>query len=79
MISINDIYLDLTEQNYTDVVINLIDRNNSIKLPFHKIILGKSSKYFHGLFNFADNKTKTEFDVKVDNSKIAHDIILSFY
>ena len=75
----NKIFDDLSNKFYVDVIINLIDDHHIIHLSLHKLILGTSSQYFHKLFNFAENKNKSFFDVVVPNANIANDIILSFY
>ncbi len=74
----NKILGDLTNQIYTDLVINLIDDENIIKMHVHKLVLGTCSEYFNTLFNF-DNKNKSNFNIIVDNSQIAYDVILSLY
>lgn len=73
---------DLIDKKFTDVCLIFINATNptdTIKINVHKAVLGLSSDYFLNLFTFSNNKTKTEFEIIVDDVKIACEIILSFY
>ena len=75
---LNKFFLDLNNKIYTNVELVLIDTCTSLKLDLHKNILGFSSDFFHNLFNF-NFENKSQYEIIVDDIKIAHDIILSFY
>ena len=74
------LHRDLVTQKYTDIEINLEDPYYSVKFCAHKLILESSSKYFDSMFNFGDgNKNLSSITIPIDNARIAHDVILSFY
>lgn len=73
------IFEDMTNKKYTDIQIILCNNNDHINIFAHKIILANSSSYFDKLFNFGTEKNQKEIKITVDNIKIAHDLILSFY
>ena len=66
-------------QDITDIEIILVDPSNTLSIHAHKHILGCSSTYFHNLFCFGKEKTQSSIRIEVDNAKIAHDVIISFY
>lgn len=79
---LNESYQDLLVKNFTDIELILIDPHNSIIIHAHKIILACSSKYFKKLFTIGkigDGINKSVIEIHTRNSKIAHDVILTFY
>lgn len=70
---------DLVDQIYIDVEITFVDENESITGKFHKIILVSGSEYFHKLFTFGEGMDKKQFEIKISDANVAHNIVLSFY
>lgn len=74
-----ELFKDLFNKCYTDVYLSLVDNHEIININVHKTVLANACNYFNKLFNFQDNKNKSHFYIRTNNSKIANDIILSFY
>src|SRR5579872_6812849 len=65
---------------YTDATLTLNSRIKCITFDIHRVILASASSYFHALFTFGSNYTKTEFTInEVDDVDIMHDLIMSWY
>src|SRR5579872_3716644 len=65
---------------YTDATLTLNGRNKCITFDIHRIILASASSYFHALFTFGSNYTKTSFTInEVDDVDIMYDLIMSWY
>ena len=61
-----------------NVEITLFNQNDKITMNADKCVL-RIIQYFQNLFNFGIEKNQTKMNIKVDNAKIAHDVILSLY
>src|SRR5579872_4390360 len=65
---------------YTDATLTLNARDKRITFDIHRVILASASNYFHALFTFGSNYTKTEFTInEVDDVDIMYDLIMSWY
>src|SRR5579872_6754822 len=65
---------------YTDATLTLNSRDKSMTFDIHRVILASSSSYFHALFTFGSNYTKTSFTInEVDDVDIMYDLIMSWY
>src|SRR5579872_6132706 len=65
---------------YTDATLTLNSRDKSMTFDVHRVILASASSYFHALFTFGSNYTKTSFTInEVDDVDIMYDIIMSWY
>src|SRR5579872_4207963 len=65
---------------YTDATLTLNSRIKCITFDIHRVILASASSYFHALFTFGSNYTKTEFTInEVDDVDIMYDLIMSWY
>src|SRR5579872_4864372 len=65
---------------YTDATLTLNSHDKCITFEIHRVILASASSYFHALFTFGSNYTKTEFTInEVDDVDIMHDLIMSWY
>lgn len=73
------LYKDINGKKFTDVELSFVDDKETITTHLHKCVLISSSKYFEGLFSFGKEKNQSKISIKVDDAKIAHKIILSFY
>jgi WD40 repeat protein len=62
----------------TDIEIILLNSYDTIKIQSHKCILGCYFDYFHNLFNYGKEKNQSSVVIKVENVKVARDLILSF-
>lgn len=76
---LDKLYQDLTNKEFTDVKLILLDKCQSIIIDVHKVILAFSSNYFHRIFNFGMEKNLKEITINVPDSKITYDMIVSFY
>jgi hypothetical protein len=73
------LYQDTINKNYTDGEIILIGPYDTLNIHIHKCVLGCLSDYFHNLFNFGQEKNQSVIEIKVDNVKIARDVIMAFF
>src|SRR5579872_4589376 len=65
---------------YTDATLTLNGHDKCITFDIHRVILASTSSYFHALFTFGSNYTKTSFTInEVDDVDIMHDLIMSWY
>jgi len=64
-------------EQYSDVTICLIDKNDRTEMKCNRVILANSSDYFDRLFRF--NTDKIFFEMFVSNAKVMRLLILSFY
>src|SRR5579872_4017603 len=65
---------------YTDATLTLNSRDKSMTFDIHRVILASASSYFHALFTFGSNYTKTSFTINdVDDVDIMYDLIMSWY
>src|SRR5579872_6871554 len=65
---------------YTDATLTLNSRDKSMTFDIHRVILASASSYFHALFTFGSNYTKTSFTInEVDDVDIMYDLIMSWY
>jgi hypothetical protein len=69
----------INDNIFTDVELILNDDSDKIAIHAHKAILICHSEYFYKLFTFGDNASRNKFNLNVDNARIFHDIILTFY
>ena len=76
---INNLYLLLINNLFTDVELILDDNKEPISIYAHRNILASSCNYFMKLFTFNSNINQNKFILKVDNAKITKDLIYSFY
>ena len=67
------------DDQYSDVTIIFVDDKREIKIHLHRNILAWQIPYFDKLFSFADNLSKNEFTVQVEDASVAELLILSFY
>lgn len=65
------------ENLFTDVIITLVDNNDTIDLNLHKIVLVNNSAFFKE--KLIKKYHKNKFTIKVPNVKIMKNMILSFY
>src|SRR5579872_3148587 len=65
---------------YTDATLTLNGCGKSITFDIHRVILASASSYFHALFTFGSNYTKTSFTInEVADVDIMYDLIMSWY
>jgi WD40 repeat protein len=76
---LNKLQQDLVNKEFTDAELIIVDPNEKINISIHKIVLASSSDYFRKLFTFGDGKNKSTYEIIVDDAKVSHDIIYSFY
>ena len=76
---INNLYLLLVNNLFTDVELILDDNKDPISIHVHRNILASSCGYFMKLFTFNSNINQNKFILKVDNAKITKDLIYSLY
>ncbi len=74
----NELYQDMTDKIFTDLILVLTDQHKSISINVHKNILACSSIYFYKCLTF-NNNNEAKLVVHVTDALIARDIILSFY
>jgi WD40 repeat protein len=70
---------DLVDKKFTDITLNLVDSNRSIIIEAHRVVLGYLSDYFMKIFSFGNEKNQSHIVIRVNDARIAHDIIFSLY
>lgn len=80
LMDFSKLYQDLSDKKFTDVEITLVDDHDKMTIFAHRNILACSSEYFYKLFTFnIESVQQKMFRITVCDSKIAYDIIMSFY
>ncbi|QTF48907.1 mg93 protein [Acanthamoeba polyphaga mimivirus] len=64
---------------FSDILLHVVDKNETIILPCHKIILYFACDYFKKLFSTFKEKDLKEIDIIVPNAFVSCNIIKSFY
>ncbi|AUV58060.1 BTB POZ domain-containing protein [Bandra megavirus] len=65
-------------ESFSDITLEITDNNNTIMLPFYRIILYNSSEYFKKLLTSFMEKDLKQVKINVPNADIAYNIITNF-
>lgn len=65
-------------ESFSDITLEITDNNNTIILPFYRIILYNSSEYFKKLLTLFMEKDSKQVKINVPNADIAYNIITNF-
>ncbi|AZL89829.1 BTB/POZ domain-containing protein [Megavirus baoshan] len=65
-------------ESFSDITLEITDNNNTIMLPFYRIILYNSSEYFKKLLTLFMEKDSKQVKINVPNADIAYNIITNF-